>query len=87
MTSGFGLLVFARIKFVWTSLNLAGIIRLKYKTEVNEIKVIDFYDYQIITGSPVLECSISEYDFGRSGGPESCIREKSEKMVKPVKSR
>ena len=60
---------------------------MKYKTEVNEIKVKDFYDYQIITGSPVQECTIFEYDFRGSGEPESCIREKSEKMVKPVKSR
>lgn len=60
---------------------------MKYKSEVNELKVKDFYDYQIITGSPVQECTISEYDSRRSGEPESCIREKSEKMVKPVKSR
>lgn len=51
------------------------------------LKVKDFYDYQIITGSPVHECTISEYDFSGSGEPEGCVREKSEKMVKPVKSR
>jgi hypothetical protein len=51
------------------------------------LKVKDFYDYQIITGSPVHECTISEYDSSELGEPEGCIREKSGKMVKPVKSR
>lgn len=60
---------------------------MTYKSEALVLKVKDFYDYQIITGSPVHECTISEYDFSGSGEPESCIREKSEKMVKPVKSR
>lgn len=60
---------------------------MTYKSEALVLKVKDFYDYQIITGSPVRECTISEYDFSGSGEPESCIREKSEKMVKPVKSR
>ena len=60
---------------------------MKNKSEVHEFKVKDFYDYQIITGSPVQECTISKYDFRRSAEPESCIREKSEKMVMPVKSR